>query len=165
MEGLKRWWFERAVKKNSHNSHYFQDRKEQHIAIITDLEYDNSAIKKLKRYLSASNNKCQQIGYTTLLTEESDGQFGPKQLKWPGIPSGELVDQFLENTYDLCYFVVAQPSYQMEYLLRSTKAALKLGFYHQEYLPYLDYAAQNEGSNDEAKVDFLITSANKLLFS
>ena len=162
---IKRWWFERSVNPVQGSSHYYQDRKNQTIGVISDLEDAVERSKIIQKYFSMAGTNFYQLHFSNNVPVDNSYFFGRKDIKWPGIPKGELVDIFLERQYDICFFLVEKPGLPMEYLVRSVRAALKLGFYHKHFEPFLDFALEvNKEPNTEIMVKNLIREADQLIF-
>ncbi|HMP28732.1 MAG TPA: hypothetical protein PKD85_03980, partial [Saprospiraceae bacterium] len=123
---LKRWWFEKSIIPVQNSSHYYQDRKNQIIGIISDLESGVEEAILIKNYFSQPGTMIYQLHFTENLPEENHYFFSNKQVSWYGIPKGELVNKFLERQYDICFFIISKPSLHMEYLLRTTKSSLRM---------------------------------------
>lgn len=167
MASLKRWWFERSISPTAHQSHYFHGRNNQQIAIITDALADIDRILSFMKKEKAKGNSpfCIAIYQDKAVpTELPDGTLVKKDIKWPGIPKGPIVDDFLATNFDVCYVLVNKASMPIEYLLRSMKSALKIGFYHKSLAPYLDYCADGPDLEFDKKLNYLLDSSNKLLF-
>ncbi len=167
MASLKRWWFERSITPTINQSHYFQGRNNQQIAIITDALSDIDHILFFMKKEKAKGNAPFCIAMhldKEVPAELPDGTLLKKDIKWPGIPKGVKVDEFLSINFDVCYVLVNQASLPVEYLLRTMKCALKLGFYHKSLAPFLDFCAESPMPEFENKFNYLLDSSNKLLF-
>jgi hypothetical protein len=162
---LKRWWFEKSIKPVQNSSHYYQDRKNQIIGVVSDLENGVEETKAIKKYFHHPGTTIYQLHYTQNVPQENHYYFGNKNISWYGFPKGELVQSFLDRQYDICFFMIEKPTLPMEFLLRSVKASLRMGFYHKEYEPFLDFSLDiNKESSHTEMVRNLIREADQLLF-
>lgn len=162
---IKRWWFERSINPVHSSSHYYQDRKNQVIGIISDLENGLEDSKIIQKYFNKAGTNIYQLHYTQTPPIDNSYFFSNKETKWPGIPKGELVNVFMERQYDICFFLITKPSLPLEYLLRSVRSSLKIGFYHKEYEPFLDFALEiTKEPTTEIMVKNLIREVDQLLF-
>lgn len=165
MSGISRWWFERNIKNEHTVKHYFQDSKNQTIGIIVDKGINETAINLIKKNFQNTKFTFEQLVWTAAPLETDEGlSFSDKEVKWPGIPKSTQIERFLNQQFDVAYFLIQSESLVMEYLVRCTKATIKLGFHHKAYERYFDFSAESGAEDDIEKTKFLITSSNKLLF-
>jgi hypothetical protein len=162
---LKRWWFEKSINPTHSTSHYYQNRKNQNIGIISDLEDGVEASKTIQKYFNQADINIYQLHYSNNVPEDNHFYFGKKDLSWPGIPKGTLVNNFLERNYDICFFLVKDPTLPLEFLIRSVKCALKMGFYHKSFEQYLDFSLDiNKETSNKEMIKNLMKEADQLLF-
>lgn len=167
MAGIKRWWFERSIVPQVQQSHYFQGRTNKHIGIVTDVCED---FRKLNEFIlkeKSNNNKINllqlKLKNAHLTEEEKPHTIGSKNVNWYGVPKSESCNYFLEDNYDICYFLFKDVSLPAEYILRTVKSGVKLGFAHKEFVPYLDFCIDSK-EDINGQFSYLLESASKLLF-
>lgn len=167
MAGLKRWWFEKAIIPQVQQSHYFHGRSNQHIGVITDVCMDFPKLDEFINSERAKNNKINvlklKLDKSVTPVEEAAYSISKKNVNFYGVPKGEAVNYFLDHNYDICYFLLQEVSLPAEFLLRTVKSGLKLGFSHKELIPYLDFSTD---SNEEInkQLHYLLEATSKLLF-
>jgi hypothetical protein len=163
MDSLKRWWFERSMTNVIVNQHYFSDRKNQTIGIISDIADIEAEAGTIKSNFTGRTAEVVTLYYSENGSSENANYFGKKDIKWPGIPKSSIVEEVLQKQFDICFFLFNEENLPNEYLLRSTKSAFKLGIYHQKFLPYLDFAVEIPADHSTKKmIKELLDNANKL---
>lgn len=167
MAGIKRWWFEKSIVPQMLQSHYFHGRSNQHIGVVTDVCENFPGLNEFIQEERSRNNKVNllqlKLDKSLVTPDEAAYTIGSKNVNWYGIPKGKATQYFLDHNYDICYFPIQNVSLPAEYILRSVKSGLKLGFVHKEYTPFLDYSIDSkEEVNQQFK--FLLESASNLLF-
>lgn len=161
---IKRWWFERSIPRDHNSSHYFGDRRNKHIGILCDSYIDHEMLEKFSQAQRLKGNKVSVLYYSdSSLGEKNETTFDQKDVSWAGIPTSNKILEFINNQFDIAYFVLNTCNLPLEYIIRTSKASLKLGFYHKIVEPYLDFSIVAEDKSFGQRFQFLLQSSQQLV--
>jgi hypothetical protein len=161
---IKRWWFERSIPRDRTSSHYFGDRRNKHIGILCDSLTDHEMIEKFSHAQRLKGNKVSLLYYSYIkLGEKDETTFDSRDVSWAGIPKAGKILDFINHQFDISYFVLNRCNLPLEYIIRTSKASLKIGFYHKIVEPYLDYSIIADDKTFSQRFQFLLQSSQQLV--
>jgi hypothetical protein len=133
---------------------------------VSDIQDIHDEVDFIKSNFVGRIGKIVEL-YHTDSPDNIDGiSFSKKDVKWPGIPKSKVVDDFLQNQFDICFYLYQKETLPNEYLLRCSKSAFKLGFYHESYISYLDFVVEMaDDLSTKEKVKKLLANSNKLMLT
>lgn len=111
---------------------------------------DEEVYKKVKRYVKYLKEeegirKIMALGFSTeketpffLQAKLEFDHFTKKELNWYGKPAGTIVDNFIEEDYDIIIDLTMERVLPLRFILVNSKAKFKVGRYSDENEPYYD---------------------------
>lgn len=169
MSKIRKWLFDKALKQDAHQSFFDAGKRNKSIGVIG---YDNGEDRYIKHINAFANkhrkagNSVKQIVFKDIKSDENQGTYYFKNnIKWSGQPFGDLVDAFLETKFDMVYLLTSNYPNHIEFLLRTSKASFKTGFYVPDAIKYLDFAFESNHDDFSDNVDGLQNALDKLIYN
>lgn len=104
-------------------------------------EQDLADVKRLTQQLTAAGKKVRTLGFDSTIPKKEtppEGYYGPGQLSFVNIPSGEAIMEFTEHPADILMVLSHSMPLHFIYIISRSGAALKVGRYDDAYQHYFD---------------------------
>lgn len=134
---------------------------------------DFELVKRYVLYLREHHKRIKAIGFFTTkhIPEMAFSKleydfFSPKELNWFGKPSSILIQNFIEEEYDLLIDLNNYNLFPLKYISALSKANFKVGKYHKNDLEIYDFMIDSDDTKSLKyflrQVDTYITMLNKV---
>ncbi len=143
---LKRWIFNNsaaALKSNDKDKLRLDLSK---VAIIANVK-DEDEIREIRFFIAkkeSTNISVSCLLYPDIKNLKGDDIIDLKDVKWTGEPKCEKTKAFLGKDYDILYVATKKLGLTLEYVLKATKANIKVGPYTTETAHYLDLSSDTK---------------------
>lgn len=135
IKGIQKWLFYRSfdvgTKKNTQQIHTVNQLKSVGILFDGTIESERKMVHQFKKYISQSGKidvKSLAFVNNRLPLDNVDyAAFNRKKINWYGIPSGEKVNDFIKNNFDLLIVLTKKMLPQYEYIIAHSSAKFKVG--------------------------------------
>ncbi len=146
-QALKRYLRNSAVQKQAINL-----KQAEHLAILFDLS-NNSAEQAALAYakrLEKLNKKVHLLAYTheSYVPEGlSYPCFCKKDTNWAQVPKNEIIQEFLEQTYDILITFYLQESAPLDFILKAAQAKMVVGYHRPDWEASYDLMVHNKNQD------------------
>lgn len=86
--------------------------------------------------------------------------FTKSEINWKHEPQADSAKQFIENSYDILIDLEKEPSLPLQFIISRSKAAFKVGYYHNEREELYDLMLK---TSDQTTFDQYINQVNHYL--
>lgn len=138
------WYSKRMLNRfrlNARETEAIQLNDARRVAILFDAsEVQNiKPVKKLVSLLVSNGHKVTALGYVDLPYKSFEHMsvlhldyFDKNQLNWYGKPKGMVIDNFLEDEYDILLDLSTKSHYPLTYLSLALSARYKVGRFRKD---------------------------------
>ena len=160
LKNIKRFFAKREISKsikvNKRGAHFpkYSDVKTVMLLFRSDVDEDNSKMKKYAKKLEADGKKVYMWGVIDKKEAESTQRaeyrlFGESELNEYDLPCDKLVDEFRNNSYDMMIALYCNEELALDYLLSHGRADFKVSAYKEEGAVSDLMIAVQEGKDEE----------------
>lgn len=167
IERIKRYYFEKLIKDKGITKKTGLNTANKIAFIAQDLA--DGQIDAINRYIDRLRKRNKEVFTLFFSTEKkkktnerSPNYIYKSDVKWYGVPVHETLEEFLKREYDILFFLDDASLLPMEFLLRMTKAHLKISPYHRGIERFIDISVDCKNHDKAGQLDEIDKLLDKL---
>lgn len=167
IERIKRYCFEKAIKDTGLTKRTGLNAAKKIAFIAQDMA--DGQIDAINRYIDRLRKRNKEVFALFFSTEKKKNAndripnyIYKSDVNWYGIPVHETLEEFIKREYDILFFLDDASLLPMEYLLRMTKAHLKISPFHRGMERFVDISVDCKNHDRAGQLDEIDKLLDKL---